>query len=246
MPVVDALKIRRFVVEELTWESASVYTLRLSPQTSEDQVTFTAGQWVYWHLLNPDGTSWGRAAFSFASSPKELEGSIQLAIKIEKDFTKKGGSLQPGDVVGVQGPFGVFVLPKELPSSLVLFAGGIGIAPLRSMIRELHLTNAAVPITLFYSNRYIEDAVYFEEFQELAKSWPLLTFVPTLTGEDNPSIWKGELGRLSRAMIQKYVPDLQKPLYYMCGPDSFMDAIQGIMAEAGVDTKKQLKKELFG
>ena len=114
MPVHDALAIRRYVVDELTWESASVYTLNLSPEKPEDAVSFLAGQWVYWHLLNADGTSWGRAAFSIATAPREFAEEFQLGVKIQGDFTKKGGQLQPGDVIGIQGPFGVFTIPKQM------------------------------------------------------------------------------------------------------------------------------------
>lgn len=245
MPVHDALAIRRYTVQEITWESASVYTLRLVPETSEDRISFLAGQWVYWHLLNQDGTSWGRAAFSIATAPSEYDESFQLGVKTQGDFTKKGGQLQPGDVIGIQGPFGVFTLPKQA-EHLVFFAGGIGITPFRSMIRELYRSGSLTPVTLFYSNRYIEDAVYLEEFEDLAKMWPSFTFVPTLTGEDNPSIWKREVGRISLSMIQNYVPDLQKPVYLMCGPNPFMESLKELLEKAGVDVKAKLKKELFG
>mgnify|MGYP003452290938 CR=1 FL=1 len=241
----NVLTIRRYVVEEIRWESAEVYSLKLKPETEEDRITFVAGHWVYWPWLHGDGASWGGAAFSVATCTTEHDELFELCVKIEKDFTKKGGQLQPGDVVGIQGPFGVFVLPKDVPE-VVIFAGGIGITPFRSMIRELVQTQQNVPVTLFYSNRYIEDAVYFEELETLAKEWPLFTFVPTLTGEDNPSIWKGETGRVNAGMIKKYVPDLQKPTYFMCGPDSFMEGVKLILEAEGVNVKKQLKKELFG
>lgn len=244
MPVHDALLIRRYAVQELIWESASVYTLKLKPENPADHINFLPGQWVYWHLLNTDGSSWGRAAFSVATAPSEFDEQFQLAVKVQGDFTKKGGQLQPGDIVGIQGPFGVFVLPKQV-DELVFFAGGIGITPFRSMIRELQRQHATTPITLFYSNRYIEDAVYFEEFENLAKEWSTFHFVPTLTGEDNPSVWKGELGRCNAEMVKKYVPDLQKPTYFMCGPDAFMDGVKTILESEGVDVKTKLKKELF-
>jgi ferredoxin-NADP reductase len=245
MPVHDALAIRRYIVDEITWESASVYTLNLSPEKPEDRITFLAGQWVYWHLLNQDGSSWGRAAFSVASAPGEFDEEFQLGVKVQGDFTKKGGQLQPGDVIGIQGPFGVFTLPKQA-DHLVFFAGGIGVTPFRSMIREHRLQGGTTPITLFYCNRYIEDAVYFEEFELLAKEWELFTFVPTLTGGDNPSIWKGEIGRINLPMIQKSVPDLHRALYLMCGPNAFMDSLKEILEKEGVDVKAKLKKELFG
>lgn len=245
MPGPEILRVRPYLVREIKWESADVYTLLLEPAPDEPMIPFVAGQWVYLHLLNDDGSSWGRAAFSIANAPSEAKECIELAIKIEKDFTKRGGNLQPGDKVGIQGPFGVFTLPENL-SSLTLFAGGIGIAPLRSMLREAYLRQLPMDVTLFYSNRYVEDAVYLEELESLPKVWPRFKPVFTLTGEDNPSIWKGELGRLNAAMLHRHISDFSQGEFFMCGPDNFMEGIKLLLEAEGIDVKKRLKKELFG
>ena len=97
---------------------------------NEGRIIFLAGQWVYWHLLNQDGSSWGRAAFSVSSAPGEFDEEFQLGVKVQ-GFHQKGGQLQPGDVIGIQGPFGVFTLPKQA-DHLVFFAGGIGVTPFRA------------------------------------------------------------------------------------------------------------------
>ena len=240
----SVLQVTRYVVEELKWESDCVYSLMLRPEQGAP-LAFLAGQWVYLHLLNADGTTWGRAAFSIASAPSESHEMIQLAIKIEKDFTKRGSQLQPGDVVGVQGPFGVFVLPEQI-DHMVLFAGGIGIAPLRSMIREALARVLPMDITLFYSNRFIEETVFFEEIDDYERATPRFKAVCTITGGDVSSEWKRETGRIDRAMIAKYVPDLTRATYFMCGPDAFMEQVKTILSEQGVDVKTRLKKELFG
>jgi ferredoxin-NADP reductase len=245
MPGPEILRVRPYIVREIKWESVDVYTLRLEPAPGEPMISFLPGQWVYLHLLNPDGSSWGRAAFSIASAPNESKEMIELAIKIEKDFTKRGGHLQPGDKVGIQGPFGVFVLPQNV-TPLVMFAGGIGISPLRSMLREAYLRQLPVDITLFYSNRYVEDAVYLEELEDLGNTWPNFHPIFTLTGDDNPSIWKGELGRCDAAMLRRHLSDFTKGEFLMCGPDAFMDQVKVILEGEGVDVKKRLKKELFG
>ncbi len=244
MSVPTVLQVNPYVVEELVWESVSVFTLTLSAKQGAP-LSFTAGQWVYLHLLNQDGSSWGRAAFSIASAPSESKERIQLSIKIEKDFTKKAGQLQPGDVVGIQGPFGVFVLPEQAPK-LVMFAGGIGIAPFRSMIREILARQLPIEMVLFNSNSFIEDAVYFEELDDFARQSTAFKAVNTLTGGDVSSEWMGETGRFNQAMFDKYCTDMPGTVYMMCGPEAFMESVKEVLTAKGIDVKTRLKKELFG
>ncbi len=240
----EALKIRRFLVNELRWESADVYTLVLKPESGVERLGFKAGQWVYLHLLDAAGGSWGRAAFSIATAPEESDEWIELAVKIHGDLTKKGAQLQPGDMVGIQGPFGVFVVPEDA-QRLVFFAAGIGITPLRSMIRSLALQKKQLPITLLYSNKSVEETVYFEEFERLAKDWPSFQPVFFLTAH-TPSEWNYATGRINAESFARYCPDIADATFLMCGPASFMDCVKGLLEERGVDVKRRLRKELFG
>jgi ferredoxin-NADP reductase len=238
------LKIRPFRVAELVWETVTTFTLVLEPADPADMVTFKPGQWVYVHLSNPDGSPWARAAYSIASAPEESGTRIKLGIKVHGDFTKRAAQLMPDDVIGIQGPFGVYVLPED-GSPLVMFAGGIGITPLLCMIRSLVARGETRPVTLFYSNTVVEDIAYFEELESIAKDHPWLKNIFILTrGTPNP--WPGESRRLDGAMLDAHVPSLEGAMFLMCGPKSFMDAVKLILEERGVDTRKRLKQELFG
>jgi ferredoxin-NADP reductase len=239
------LQIRPFRVQELKWETPDTFTLILVPADAQPMFAFKAGQWIYLHVLKADGTSAGRAAFSVASAPQQSTDRFELGIKVHGNFTKATSQLIPEDMVGVQGPFGVFVLHEDV-SPVVIFAGGIGISPFRSMIRKLWHDQSATDVYLFYSNREIEDVAYWEEFEQIAKSWPNFHPIYTLTTEDVPPAWTGEKGRLSSAMIKKYLPDLSRGEFLMCGPLGFMDTVRQILEAEGVDTKTRLRKELFG
>ncbi|MCK9361260.1 FAD-binding oxidoreductase [Patescibacteria group bacterium] len=238
------LKIRPFRVAELTWETADTYTLHLEPQDPADMITFKAGQWVYLHLMNGDGTVWARAAYSIASAPEESGVRVRLGIKLAGDFTKKASKLMPDDVVGIQGPFGVFVLPPG-EGPIAIFAAGIGITPFRSMIRSLEATGQTRGVVLFYTNKTVEDTAYLEEFDALAKRAPWFKPVFTLT-QDRPSIWPGESGRINGEMLDRHIPNLDGYTFMTCGPKSFMEAIKFMLEERGVDTRARLKQELFG
>lgn len=244
MAINPVLIVRRFRIQEVKWETAETYTLVLAPEDANDMPAFKPGQWVYLHLFNEDGTMWAKAAYSISLAPEECSQRLELGIKLHGDFTKRASKLMPDDLVGVQGPFGVFVLPPG-DSPLVMFAGGIGVTPLRSMLRSLIASGTTRPVTLFYSNKYVEESPYLEEFLAFAEKAPWFRFIPILT-QQAPSDWKGERGRLDLAMLQRHAVIDPGFTYLMCGPKPFMESIKGFLKEAGIDTKKQLKEELFG
>ncbi len=241
--VPEVLRMRNFRVEELVWETSEIFTLRLAPVEEETSLPFKAGQWVYLHLLNEDGSSWGKAAFSIATAPSDTC-LLELGIKIARDFTKRASQLSVGSIVNLQGPFGVFTLPADTATPLIFIAGGIGVTPLRSMIRELIAQKSATPIYLVYSNRYLKEAAYLEECRALEKANPNIKIILTLTG-DQPEAWPGNFGRVDENMLAPVLGEVgQNGRFYMCGPNPFMDAIRQVLEKAGVD-KKRIHQERF-
>jgi len=220
------------------------FSLVIEPADNEPLFSFLAGQWVMVHLLNDDGSSWGKAAFSIANAPSEAHGKIELAIKIYGDYTHKASQLKVGDAVKVQGPYGVFTL-RQSPDPLILLAAGIGIAPLRSMLRESLKIDPRRPITLFYTNREPDAIAYAQEFWQLASEHSNIKLVFILTGSRIPEDWKVEAGRLNTAMLEKHIVDFTHAEYATCGPREFMDGIKAMLEAKGVDVKAKLKKELF-
>lgn len=235
---------RSYTVQEFVWETQDTFTLRIAPADGEPSYVFAPGQWVYLHLLNADGTSWARAAYSIASAPSQSKEVLELSIKLAGDFTKKASTLIPGDTVRLQGPFGVFCPPVQSETPIAFFAGGIGITPFRSYIRECVIQGAKHPIVLIYSNRTIEEAAFMEEMQKLDQQ-DLLHTVMILT-RDAPENWEAPVGRLNQSHIDKIKPVLATGKFYACGPDSFMDAVKALLTENGVDVKTRYKQESFG
>ena len=240
--VPEVLRMRRFRVQEIVWETPEIFTLRLVPCEGEPVLPFKAGQWVYLHLLNEDGTSW-KAAFSIATAPSD-QGPIELGVKIEKDFTKRASQLRIDEEVALQGPFGVFVLPALVQAPMVFIAGGIGITPLRSMMREMVNQKWSIPMYLVYSNRYCEDAAYLDEMDDVERAYGRFKMVATLTGEHPPG-WTGKTGRVDATMLAPILTETaENGQFFMCGPNPFMDSIRGILEAAGVD-KKRIHQERF-
>lgn len=237
------LKMRPFVVQELKWETRDVFTLVLKPQDPADSFSFKSGQWVYLHLIKPDGSVLARAPLSILSCPENSRVSLELGIKVQGDFTKLASNLIPDDLVSIQGPFGVFG-PKHEDSSLVMFAGGIGITPMLCMLRSLAARKADLDVTLFYSNKTEEDIAYWEELENLKLKWPRLNVIYILT-RSAPVGWTGETRRLDLKMLKEHASELSNREFVMCGPMEFMESIRSMLASEGVDTKTRLIEEKF-
>jgi ferredoxin-NADP reductase len=235
--------IRRFRVIENRQEAEETFVLVMEPADGEPMFSFQAGQFVMLHILDADGASVGRAAFTIASAPVESSEKIELGIKVYGQFTTRAKTLNVGEIVGIQGPYGRFVLEKDA-EPLVLFAGGIGITPFRCMIREILLSGLKTNVILFYSDRSMATMAYEKELRELATTHKNLRVNFLFTRDKvDPSI--GECGRLNAEIVSRELTFPPTAVYCMCGPDPFMECVKSILISNGVDVKTALKQEVF-
>jgi len=201
-----------------------------------------AGQHVDIRLTAEDGYRAERA-YSLASAPGEPP-----TITVER---LEDGEVSPylvddvleGDVFEVRGPVGgYFVWSSEDGGPLLLVAGGSGVVPLRAIARHRRLTGSDVPARLVYSARSLENVIYREE---LDANDPGLEVVLTLTRSQPPG-WPGRSGRLDAdALAEVAWPAADRPLAFVCGPTSFVEAVAAGLVELGYDPAR-VKTERFG
>ncbi len=239
----DIPENRLFEVTDRSNLAQNVFSLTLVPADNRSMFSFKAGQWIMLHLINSDGTTWRKAAFSIASAPVESSSSIELGIKIHGELTTRASKLNRGDKVKVQGPYGFFLL-RQAPEQLVLLAGGIGITPLRTMIRECCLQKSDREIFLFYCERTREEMAYEQELRDLAARHPNFkpTFILTRVAPQN---WDGELTRISVETLQGRGIDLATADFMACGSSSFVQNIKEMLELGGVNLKNKFKQESF-
>lgn len=226
------------------------FLLRLEPADGKPMLAFESGQWVMVYLSADGDPAKGRAAFSIASAPAESSSGFELAIKVYGEKSRVLHAAAIGTVLGIHGPFGMFTL-KSGTRPMALFAGGIGVAPLRSMIRQITLANDSRNVTLFYSNRTSDDACFAEEFERLAAEHPNVRVVFIATREHVPPSAScvpervhAECGRLDASMLARYCPDVSETECYMCGPNEFMACVESLLTARGLDPKT-IRRERF-
>src|SRR6516162_8576873 len=119
---------------------------------------FRGGQAIDVTLVNPPETDaeGNTRTFSIASAPFDPDLMIATRVR-DTAFKRVLRNAAPGLEVKIEGPSGSFVLPRKAEKPVVLLAGGIGITPFLSMIRQATQDKAPHQIYLFYSNNRPED-----------------------------------------------------------------------------------------
>lgn len=184
--------------------------------------------------------------FTFASAPHEPELLIATRMR-DTAFKRTLRFASPGLRVGLEGPNGLMVLHDEPARPAVFLAGGIGVTPFMSMVR--HSAHARLPhrLWLFYSNRRPEDAPFLKELQALTATYPNFRLVATMTEMEKSKVaWKGETGMVSRAMAERHLRGVERPIYYLAGPPGMVMGMQSMLEEMGVPLEDIRDEEFYG
>lgn len=110
----------------------------------------------------------GEAPISISSSPSRSNGTFELCVRRVGDLTNVIHALEPGGIIGIRGPFGrSFPLEQFRGKDLLFVAGGLGLAPLRSLINEvLDERGNYRRVIILYGARTPQDLLFRDELDE--------------------------------------------------------------------------------
>jgi ferredoxin-NADP reductase len=129
----------------------------------------------------------------------------------------------------------------------VFIAGGIGITPFMSMLRQAAHDRSPQRLFLAYSNRRPEDAAYLDELQELVQRNQQFRLTATMTDMGKSArVWGGETGLVDAASLKRLVGGLPAPIYYIVGPPAMVEAMQGMLGAAGIAEGEVRSEEFYG
>ncbi len=250
--VVEQLHPRRMHlrVTEIVPQTGTTKTFRCE-RTDGPLPPFRPGQYVN-VFVDVDGVLTSRP-YSIASAP----GSDVLELTVRD---KPGGFVAPyllhevkvGDELETTGPQGYFYHEPLIDGSdLVFIAGGSGITPFMSIIRNAlreHREQAApdrvtLDIHLLYGSRVPEDVIYGTELTELAAEHP--NFDYTLVISEPPPEYSGVTGFIDAHLLRERIGDPAGKTFYICGPQVMYDFCLAALDELGVPPHK-IKRELYG
>ncbi len=214
--------------------------------TNGSDYDFRAGQHADFAFMHPPVGDEGdnSRTFSLANSPRDT-GLVMIAMRMrETGFKTALMSAALGTKFRVSRPRGSFTLHKDFTRPAVFLAGGIGIAPVRSILDWATQERMPHTLYLFYSNREAVDAAFLEEFETLAGRNPRFTLIPTIT-RLTYSAWRYETGYINREMLSRYLSGLNRPIFYVAGPSGMVTAMTGLLRSLDV-SEDDLRTEEFG
>lgn len=177
--------------------------------------------------------------YSIASAPDDTarDGLVEFLLKVDAG-ERWGEGFEPlrrGQQLRLHGPLGQFTFPRSPEEDHFLFiAGGTGIAPLRSMIRQARAESDGV-FRLLYSARTPHDFAYRRELCGMARRGEI--DIELTATRDFPSNWRGGRGRITRAQLEPLI-DRPATRCFVCGPASMVDEVPRMLADLGIDRSR--------
>lgn len=204
----------------------------------EKQVQYLPGQYYYFtlpELKYPDPRGSTR---HFTLSSSLTEGNLlrfTTKIREQSGFKKSLNKLPIGTLIDGEGPNGTFILEDKNPGPHVFIAGGIGITPFRSMIKNVSDKNLDTEINLIYSNSTPEEIAFRKELLDISSLHKNIQINLTISHpEESHEEWTGNIGRIDENLIAKLVPDVSKPTWWICGPPPMIDAMSQVLEKLNI------------
>ena len=219
------------------WRLASVtrnpgrmWELDIQPAPGTPPLRYAAGQFV-WMTVGGRRFPLFDHPFSIADSP--LRPGLSLLVKEAGDFTSTVGSLPPGTPVGIDGPYGHFTLEDHPARSVLLIAGGVGIAPVLGLLRDLVARRDPRPVRLAYAAGQPGN---FAGLEEIAAAGAVLDLQVLLASEEDGPGWQGEVGRLDRDRLARLLAGLDPAtaVALICGPGPMVSAVSDTLGDLGM------------
>jgi len=199
---------------------------------AEVGMSWKPGEHGIFKLPNNEVEGKNYRAFSVASVAEE--GIMMLGMRTGKEissFKKNLISMKKGDKVAIRGPFGWFKV-QDTSSPIVMVAGGVGITPIRALLKQLE-KDTARPVELLYAST--DYYLFDDEIQAIVSGNKKITLHKTQSNE--------ETSTTLATLVSKYKGDAY---YFVSGSQGFIGAIKKQITETGVKGKRVINDPFLG
>jgi ferredoxin-NADP reductase len=220
----------KFTLTATKQEASDTFSFIFAPDQS---LQWKAGQLLRYVLNHPDPDDRGvERYFSIASAPHEKH--VMLTTRFasrSSSFKKALKNLRPGDAIEAHDLEGDFVVvdPKK---TFVFIAGGIGITPFRAILLDLEYNQQPLNVQLLYANRD-NDFPYRKELEALKARHPKFRIDYVVSPN-----------RIDEKSIPQLVPNIEKPILYVSGPEPMVESMDETLKKIGVP-EERIKNDFF-
>jgi ferredoxin-NADP reductase len=221
----------KVTVAEVVKHTDSVVSYRFLPQGRVPR--FQAGQFLHLALdeYHPEQQWPESRVFSIASSPAERTTELAVTISVKGRFTERiFNTLEKGSTCWLKLPYGEFLFPPD--RHLVLIAGGVGITPYLSLLKQMLEEKSHQSVSLCYGIRSAAHYLFGYLLDRCASELP--NFGKTIYCEDGSV--PGNTGILDIGAIHAAAPD--GSLFYLSGPPAMIAAFKSRLRDLGVASER--------
>lgn len=226
-------------------ETKIIHSRSLTPSTHlitverPPEFRFEPGQHAMVQIETPSGADDRFLSIASAPSDEHLGFAVRLS---DSEFKQAFTRSKPGEAVRLVGPMGRFQRDPKRPA--LLLSGGIGITPLRSMLRDA-VHRGDLPFTvLLYGNRSPDEIPFRSELDGLAETGRVQV-VHTVDLAD--ASWEGPVGRIDQSLLEEVRGGFpEPPRYYVCGPPGMVEAMSGLLAHLEIEKSDILHEHFNG
>ena len=242
--IIDSRFIRGLSKQQNPWSVTKIeqvtpkqWSLTVSPSNNQ-KLQYQAGQFA-WLTIEKGPYSMEEHPFSISSAPADGE-HLTFLIKELGDFTNNLSRIQVGARAYVNGPYGHLTVNDRNEPGIVMIAGGVGIAPMLGIIRELQLTNDPRQMQLIYGNRDDSQIAFKDELDPLD---------PLYVIAEPTAQWNGARGVIDTELLQKNLSQeqLHDWLFVLCGPPAMLEGVEDYLRRHSVPESRMLSERFnFG
>jgi ferredoxin-NADP reductase len=239
------LKLR---LDHIIEETASAKTFRLIPEEN-DLPPFLAGQYI--SLTVQTGGILTSRPYSISSPPNQA-GFWDITVRRVPSGLVSNYLLdhvKKGEIFHSSGPCGNFYHnPLFHDKKMVLIAGGAGITPFMSMIREIAECGLDRHVHLFFGNGSLEEALFHDELTSLSARSETIEYIPVIDPSNKnrvPADYPGTVGLITGKLIKEKLGDLSGKTFYLCGPQGLYDFCIPELKRLNIPGRK-IRREVYG
>ena len=243
--IISLLHPKRITLKlsEVLEETASSKTFRFAAKGGY-LPPFQAGQYV--NIFVDVGGIRTSRPYSISSSPTQF-GYYDITIRNVADGFVSGFFLDEvavGTEFEATSPSGNFIYnPLFHGEDLVFLAGGSGVTPFMSMIREVADRSLSRRIHLIYGSQDPDDVIFSGELKAITEKHKNISC--SLVISNPPKGYKGHTGLITAELMKKIVGDVSAKTFYLCGPDAMYAFCLSELERLGIP-KRKIRTEVYG
>jgi len=210
---------------------------------TEEEIKFAPGQFFRLSLINPIYTDnrGNSRFFGFINTPSQVKLAATITRNGPSAFKRSMFEALPGMEAEIDGINGNIVFSDDLDKVIVIVTGGIGVAPIMSLLRWENQESRGHKILLINSNTNRKRAIFLEELREYEHAIPNFKLEATMTQDPD---WGGETRRIDADYLKEKINLGEDNMYYITGTPRFVPDMVKHLRGIGADPAK-MKFEIF-